>query len=73
MKSIIFQLTKNSFSVSTKHHQFPQLQGAARLCHAAPEAPLQATPQQAQGVQAVVAGEVLCSSGGWFQPTVMDI
>lgn len=43
---------------SAKHHELPQLQRAASLCHASPEAPLQTAPQEAQRV-VVRGGEVL--------------
>ena len=50
---------------SAKHHELPQLQRAASLCHASPEAPLQTAPQEAQRV-VVRGGEVLGRGWEWL-------
>ena len=50
---------------SAKHHELPQLQRAASLCPASPEAPLQSAPQEAQRV-VVRGGEVLGRGWEWL-------
>jgi hypothetical protein len=57
---------------SAKHHELPQLQRAASLCHASPEAPLQTAPQEAQRV-VVRSGEVLGRGWEWLNDGIILI